>query len=155
MNIDCTNRLVIHVNIPNFQSQIIAWKNIAAVLTEFDIGNRRDDFREEWSIRWILRFLKYYLYYQFTMFQDVPYSLFPLPLAFWSHNADSLISANLIVPLLLLYMNKLHWWGWNSAAVITSVNSSILAGLMSTMSISSQDVVVKYIHYTHHTKYTH
>lgn len=59
---------------------------------------------------------------------------FWVPLACWSHNADSLISLNLIVPLLELYMNTLHCSGWNSAAVITSVNSSILAGLISTMS---------------------
>ena len=55
-------------------------------------------------------------------------------LACLSHKACSLISQRRIVPLLLLYTNKLHSWGWNSAAVITSVNSSILAGFMSTIS---------------------
>ena len=35
----------------------------------------------------------------------------------------------------LEYMNKLHCVGWNSAAVITSVSSSIFAGLMSTISL--------------------
>ena len=44
------------------------------------------------------------------------------------------MSASLIVPLELEYMNWLHWVGWNSAAVMTSVNSSMLTGLMSTMS---------------------
>ena len=39
-----------------------------------------------------------------------------------------------MVPLLLLYTNRLHSVGWNSEAVITSVNSSILAGLISTIS---------------------
>ncbi len=38
------------------------------------------------------------------------------------------------MPLLLLYTNRWQCCGWNSAAVITSVRSSILAGLMSTMS---------------------
>lgn len=38
------------------------------------------------------------------------------------------------VPLLLLYTNKWQWCGWNSADVITSVRSSMLAGLMSTIS---------------------
>lgn len=56
-----------------------------------------------------------------------------------SHNADCLISQSLTVPLLLLYANVLHSMGWNSAAVITSVSSSILAGLISTIS----DQVIK------------
>lgn len=57
-----------------------------------------------------------------------------LHLACLSHNACSLISQSLIVPLLLLYTNRLHSCGWNSAAVITSVSSSMLAGFMSTIS---------------------
>ena len=56
-----------------------------------------------------------------------------LRLACWSHNALSLMSANLMVPLELAYMNQLQACGWNSAAVITSVSSSIFAGLISTM----------------------
>ena len=44
------------------------------------------------------------------------------------------MSHSLIIPLLLLYTNTLHSDGWNSAAVMTSVSSSMLAGLMSTMS---------------------
>lgn len=57
-------------------------------------------------------------------------------LACLSHNAEDRISHNRIVPLLLLYTNKLHSSGWNSAAVITSVSSSMLVGLISTMSIN-------------------
>lgn len=38
------------------------------------------------------------------------------------------------VPLLLLYTNTWQWCGWNSADVITSVRSSMFAGLMSTIS---------------------
>ena len=51
-----------------------------------------------------------------------------------SHSAESRMSASLIVPFELEYMNRLHCWGWNSAAVMTSVSSSMLTGLMSTMS---------------------
>ena len=51
-----------------------------------------------------------------------------------SHKADCLMSQSLTVPLLLLYANVLHSIGWNSAAVITSVSSSILAGFISTIS---------------------
>ena len=50
-----------------------------------------------------------------------------------SHNARWRISANLIVPFELAYMNQLQLVGWNSAAVMTSVSSSMLAGLISTM----------------------
>ena len=37
------------------------------------------------------------------------------------------------MPLLEAYMNQLQLVGWNSAAVMTSVSSSMFAGLMSTM----------------------
>jgi len=75
------------------------------------------------------------------------------PFAWLSHKAALLMSPNLIVPLLsknkngvavpkrytrsylLEYMKRLQCFGWNSAEVITSVSSSILAGLMSTMSM--------------------
>jgi hypothetical protein len=55
-------------------------------------------------------------------------------LAYLSHKAASLMSASLIVPFELEYMNKLQCIGWNSAAVMTSVSSSMFTGLMSTMS---------------------
>ena len=51
-----------------------------------------------------------------------------------SHKAESRMSASLMLLFELLYMNKLHCVGWNSAAVMTSVSSSIFAGLISTMS---------------------
>ncbi len=51
-----------------------------------------------------------------------------------SQRADWRISHKRIMPLLLLYTNKLHSFGWNSAAVITSVSSSMFAGFMSTIS---------------------
>ncbi len=46
------------------------------------------------------------------------------------------MSASLILLFELEYMKTLHCVGWNSAAVMTSVSSSMLAGLISTMSIS-------------------
>lgn len=51
-----------------------------------------------------------------------------------SQSAEALMSQRRSVPLLLLYTNRWQWWGWNSADVITSVRSSMLAGLMSTIS---------------------
>lgn len=56
-----------------------------------------------------------------------------LRFACWSQSALSLMSASLIVPFELAYMNQLQLCGWNSAAVMTSVSSSMLAGLISTM----------------------
>lgn len=50
-----------------------------------------------------------------------------------SQSAEALMSQRRSVPLLLLYTNRWQWWGWNSAAVITSVRSSMFAGLMSTI----------------------
>eukprot|EP01085_Mycamoeba_gemmipara_P000147 Mycagemm_TRINITY_DN9885_c0_g2::TRINITY_DN9885_c0_g2_i1::g.147::m.147 type:complete len:100 gc:universal TRINITY_DN9885_c0_g2_i1:754-455(-) len=54
-------------------------------------------------------------------------------LACWSQRAESRMSPSLMVPLELLYMSMLHWLGWKSAQVMTSVSSSMLGGLMSTM----------------------
>jgi hypothetical protein len=56
-----------------------------------------------------------------------------LRFAWLSHSALCRMSASLMVPLELAYMNQLQLFGWNSAAVMTSVNSSMFAGLMSTM----------------------
>lgn len=44
------------------------------------------------------------------------------------------MSASLMLLFELLYMKRLQCTGWNSAAVMTSVSSSMFAGLMSTMS---------------------
>lgn len=55
-----------------------------------------------------------------------------------SHRAEERMSHSRMVPLLLLYTNTLHCSGWNSAAVITSVSSSMFTGLMSTMSVGAQ-----------------
>jgi hypothetical protein len=45
------------------------------------------------------------------------------------------MSASLILLFELEYMKTLHCVGWNSAAVITSVSSSMLVGLISTISM--------------------
>lgn len=52
-----------------------------------------------------------------------------------SQSAASRISANLMLLFELEYMNRLQWIGWNSEEVMTSVNSSMFTGLMSTMSV--------------------
>ena len=45
------------------------------------------------------------------------------------------MSASLMLLLELEYMKRLQCVGWNSVAVMTSVNSSMFTGLMSTISI--------------------
>lgn len=47
------------------------------------------------------------------------------------------MSASLMFDFELEYMKRLHCCGWNSAAVITSVSSSMFTGLMSTMSTNN------------------
>lgn len=44
------------------------------------------------------------------------------------------MSASLMLDFELEYMNRLQCNGWNSVAVMTSVSSSMLTGLISTMS---------------------
>ena len=58
-------------------------------------------------------------------------------LACRSQRAESRMSASLMVPLELEYINRLQCIGWNSAAVMTSVSSSMFTGLMSTISAKS------------------
>ena len=47
------------------------------------------------------------------------------------------MSASFMLLLELEYTKRLQWWGWNSAAVMTSVSSSMFAGLISTMSVAA------------------
>lgn len=51
------------------------------------------------------------------------------------------MSASLMVPFELEYINKLQWLGWNSAAVMTSVSSSMFTGLISTISDFRSEVI--------------
>jgi len=59
-----------------------------------------------------------------------------------SHSAASRMSASLILLFELEYMKRLQCCGWNSAAVITSVNSSIFTGLISTISMDYQSFIL-------------
>lgn len=56
------------------------------------------------------------------------------PVAWESHNADARMSPSLMAPRDVEYANVLQEMGWKVAAVITSVNSSMFSGLMSTKS---------------------
>jgi hypothetical protein len=52
-----------------------------------------------------------------------------------SIKADSRMSHRHIDPREVLYAMRLHFEGWNFAVVMTSVNSSMFCGLMSTISV--------------------
>lgn len=43
VDVDCLHRSALHVDIPHFQGEIVTRKNVAPILAEFDIRNRRDD----------------------------------------------------------------------------------------------------------------
>lgn len=152
-----------HVEVPYFNRQVVAGHHVSSAVAELDVRDGRDDFREEGAIVWILwlfehlrqeklfhhnhklhliNVLCWYVSRWGTYKSSVfaPSSNEILHLAWLSHSADALMSHMRMVPLLLLYTKVLHWLGWNSAAVMTSVSSSMLAGLMSTI---SEEVSVK------------
>jgi hypothetical protein len=47
VNIDRGNRLIIHIDIPDFQCEIISSKNVPAILAKLDIRDRCNDFGKE------------------------------------------------------------------------------------------------------------
>ena len=57
---------------------------------------------------------------------------------------------NLMHPLLLEYMNRLHSVGWKQDAVMTSVNSSMFSGLISTM-LNDWSVISRFLNKTDNT----
>jgi hypothetical protein len=44
---DSLNRLTLHIHIPDLDGKVVARENIAAIVRETNVGNRRDDFGEE------------------------------------------------------------------------------------------------------------
>lgn len=103
-----------------------------SVVAELHIGNRRDDFRKEGTGCRIFFFFK-------TLTKSINKNFVNMTrydshLEDLSQRAESRISASLMLLLELEYIKRLQCMGWNSVAVITSVNSSMLTGLISTMS---------------------
>ena len=48
------DRLLVHVDIPYFQCEVVTRQNITTISTELDIGDTRNDLREEGLVRRIL-----------------------------------------------------------------------------------------------------
>ena len=44
MNLDGLYRSAVHVDIPDLERQIVSGEDVPAILAEFDVGNRRNDF---------------------------------------------------------------------------------------------------------------
>lgn len=47
MDRDCLDGFVLHVDVPNLDSQVVAREDVTAVGREADVRDGRDDFRKE------------------------------------------------------------------------------------------------------------
>ena len=144
MNLDRPDRPRVHVDVPDLERQIIPREHVSPVVAELDVRYGGDNFREERSVRGVFLFFEFCQNEQFSQKCVLGGLGEDARLACRSQRAESRMSANLMVPLELEYMNRLQCMGWNSAAVMTSVSSSIFTGLMSTISAKSQNPNVKF-----------
>jgi len=60
MNIESLDRLVFHVDVPNFQGQIVTRQNISSIRAKFDIRDRGDDLGKERLIGGIFLLLEHF-----------------------------------------------------------------------------------------------
>lgn len=61
MDLICLHRPVFHVEIPDFDGQVVTGHHVAATVAELHVGDGRDDFREERAIvriLWLFKHLK-------------------------------------------------------------------------------------------------
>lgn len=49
----------LHVEIPDFDSQVVAGHHVASAVAELYVGDGWDDFRKEWTVVWILWLFKH------------------------------------------------------------------------------------------------
>ena len=151
MHVDRLDGLVLHVDVPDAQREVVAREEVPAVLGELDVRHARDDLAEERLGRRVLLLLKDCARGDRAEGESACEACDEARegareeegeenarLACLSHRACSRMSASLTVPLDDEYEKRLHWSGWNSAAVMTSVSSSMLTGLMSRMSAGAR-----------------
>lgn len=55
MNANGAQRFGVVVQVPDLQREVVARNDVATVAAEFNVGNGRNDFREERLLRWIFR----------------------------------------------------------------------------------------------------
>ena len=60
VNVDGFHRLAVHVDVPYLKRQIVSGQYVSPILREFDVGDRRDNLREEGFLRRIFFFLENY-----------------------------------------------------------------------------------------------
>ena len=104
MNVDRLDRLILHGDVPDLQSEVVSGQDIPPISGELDIRDGGDDFGEEGFLCGILFFFKDYQ--RLITRRDGA-----LRFACWSHNADSRMSASLTVPFELEYMKRLQCTG--------------------------------------------
>jgi hypothetical protein len=59
MDVDSLYRFVVHVDVPDLQSQVVAGEYISTIVAKVDIRDGRYDFREEGAAGWILGLFKH------------------------------------------------------------------------------------------------
>ncbi len=55
----CLNGSILHVEIPDFDRQVVSGHHVAAVVTELHVWDRGDDFRKERAVAGVLRFFEH------------------------------------------------------------------------------------------------
>lgn len=59
VDVDRLDRLALHRRVPDLQCQVVPRQDIFAILGELDVGDGRDDFREERFLRRVLFLLEH------------------------------------------------------------------------------------------------
>lgn len=108
MDGDGLDGLLFHVDVPDFDGEIVAGEDVAAIIGEADIGDGGYDFGEE-GARLRVFFLLEHL--RVVRGEQLGFGFWDLLFACWSQRALSRMSASLMVPLLLAYMNQLQLCG--------------------------------------------
>lgn len=58
MHLICLHWPVLHVEVPDFDGEVVTCHHIASAVTELHVGDGGDDLREKGSAAWILRLLE-------------------------------------------------------------------------------------------------
>lgn len=99
MNRDSLDRLAFHGNIPNLEGEVIPRQNVFSILAELQVRDGADNFREKGLVCRV-----------FLFFENLGKigKRRRIPLEWLSQRAESRISFNFMVPLLLEYAKMLH-----------------------------------------------
>lgn len=59
-NLVCLQGLVLHVEVPDFGSQVVSGEQVTTTVAELDVRHRRDNLGEEGASAGVLRLLKHW-----------------------------------------------------------------------------------------------